>query len=224
MVKYFRKRLYRRKRRLPSGRRLPRSGTMAAFYGRGSGLRMAARSLYSYKQIVLNPTGIGPVNVPAASTFLGAYNFQLSQAGGNVGPFTQLYDQYRIKKIVWQLIPKWNSSDIDTTNNGGNLPMVATCIDYDDSNTPAAFGDIIQRQNAKLHRAGSKIITRTLVPCANFVVDATTGALNAKKSPWLDIANISVPHYGIKLGITGVAVPQDYEVVVKYYLQFRQVR
>lgn len=208
-----------RRRGMPSGRRAPRPRGMYVRTIRG-----AMKSIYSYKQIVLNPTSIGPVNVAAAGgTYLAAYNFQLSQVGGNLGPFTALYDQYRISKIVYQLVPKWNSSDLDTTHQGGNLPMIATCIDYDDGNAPANFGDIIQRQNAKLHR-GSKIITRTFKPCANFVVDASTGALSSKQSPWLDATNTSVPHYGLKLGITSVQAPQDYDVIVKYYLQFRQVR
>lgn len=221
MVKYIRKRMYRRKRALPSG---ARPGALVPYRRPMAGLRMAARSLYSYKQIVLNPTSIGPVSVPAGGpTYLQAINFQLAQVGGNLGPFTALYDQYRIRKVVWQLIPKFNVSEVSTgATAGGNLPMIATCIDYDDSNTPAAFGDIIQRQNAKLHR--SKIISRVLKPCANFVVDATTGALAVKQSPWLDITNVSVPHYGIKLGITSTQVDMDFEVVVKYYLQFRQVR
>jgi len=101
--------------------------------------------------------------------------------------------------------------------------MISTCIDYDDSNTPANIGEVIQRQNAKLHR-GSRIITRTFKPCANFVVDAAGGGLNSKQSPWLDVNNVNVPHFGVKLAITSVAVPQDYEVICKYYLQFRQVR
>lgn len=208
-----------RRRGMPSGRRAPRPRGMYVRTVRG-----AMKSIYSYKQIVLNPTGVGPVNVPGGGgTFLAGYNFQLGQVGGNLGPFTALYDQYRISKIVWQLIPKWNMSDIDSAATGGNLPMVATCIDYDDGNAPANLGDVIQRQNAKLHRA-AKIITRTFKPCANFVVDASTGALSSKQSPWLDATNISVPHFGIKLAIESVAVPQDYDVVVKYYLQFRQVR
>lgn len=219
MVKYYRKRRYGRKKRMPQGRRAPYGPMRSAFRG----LRGATRGLYSYKQIILNPTAIGPVSVPAGGpTFLQAVNFQLGQVGGNLGPFTALYDQYRIAKVVYQLIPKFNMSDVNTTVGGGNLPMIATCLDYDDSNTPANFGEIIQRQNAKLHR--SKIITRVLKPCANFVVDATTGALAVKQSPWLDITNISVPHYGVKLGITSTGVDMDFEVVVKYYLQFRQVR
>lgn len=180
--------------------------------------------LYSYKQIVLNPTLLGPVSVPAGGPdLLQGVSFNLGQVGGNIGAFTSLYDQYSIRKVVYQLIPKFNVSDPNTASAaGGNLPMIATCIDYDDGNTPANIGDIIQRQNAKLHR--SKIITRVVKPCANFVVDAASGALAVKQSPWLDITNINIPHFGIKLGITSTGVDMDFDVVCKYYLAFRQVR
>lgn len=189
--------------------------------------RMAMRRVYSYKQVVLNPTTIGPVVIPGASgDFLAAYNFQLSQVGGNVGPFTALYDQYKIKKIVYTLYPKFNTSDITQTvagTTGGELPMVATCIDYDDSNTPLNFGDVIQRQNAIIHRA-SKPITRVFRPSVNIVADAAVGGLMTKTSPWLDVTNINIPHYGLKLAIQGSSLDQNYEVVVKYYLAFKQVR
>lgn len=190
-------------------------------------IRAAARKVYSYKQIVLNPTTIGPVVIPGASgDFLAAYNFQLSQVGGNVGPFVGLYDQYKIRKIVYTLYPKFNTSDITQTvagTTGGELPMVATCLDFDDSNTPANFGEIIQRQNAKIHRAG-RPITRVFTPSVNIVADASTGGLMTKRSPWLDVSNINIPHYGLKLGIQGSSLDQNYEVVVKYYLSFKQVR
>lgn len=189
--------------------------------------RMAMRRVYNYKQVVLNPTTIGPVVIPGSSgDFLAAYNFQLSQVGGNVGPFTALYDQYKIKKIVYTLYPKFNTSDITQTvagTTGGELPMVATCIDYDDSNTPPNFGDVIQRQNAIIHRA-SKPITRVFRPSVNIVADATVGGLMTKTSPWLDVSNINIPHYGLKLAIQGSSLDQNYEVVVKYYLAFKQVR
>jgi len=217
-VRIARSKRYRKRYGLRSGRRAPLSGMRSVF----SPMRGAMRGLYGYKQIVLNPAAIGPVSVPAGGpNFLQGISFNLGQVGGNIGPFTALYDQYRISKVVYQLIPKFNVSDANL-GPGGILPMVATCIDYNDANTPANIGDIIQRQNAKLHR--SKVITRVLKPCANFVVDAATGALASKQSPWLDITNITVPHFGIKLGITSTAQDMDFEVVVKYYLQFRQVR
>lgn len=222
-MRIARSKLYRKRRRMgvPYGRRAPLRGMRGLF----SPLRGAVRGLYTYKQVTLNNPSFGPIAVLAgAGDYLAAYNFQLSQVGGNLGAFTSLYDQYKIRKVVWTLYPKFNSSDIQFSgSNGGELPMVTTCIDYDDSNPPPGIAEIVQRQNAKIHRAG-RPITRVLKPCANFVVDASTGALSNKQSPWLDLTNNTVPHYGIKLGIQASPVNQNYDVVVKYYLAFRQVR
>jgi len=152
--------------------------------------------------------------------------FTLAQVGGNVGPFTALYDQYKIKKVAYTLYPKYSSSDIAMAvggTTGGDLPMIATALDYDDSNTPPNFGDVIQRQNAIMARGG-KPITRVFRPSVNMVTDGTTAGLMTKTSPWLDVTNINIPHYGLKLAIQSSALDQFYEVVVKYYLAFKQVR
>lgn len=195
--------------------------------GRRSMIKNAMKAVYSYKQVVLNPTTLGPIGQTGGSgDYLAAYNFTLAQVGGNLGPFTSLYDQYKIKKIVWQLVPKFNGSDLQQgASLGGEQPMVVTCIDYDDSNNPANIGELMQRQNCKIQRAG-KIITRTFRPSCNFVIDAATGGLSQKTSPWLDVQNITIPHYGLKLGIQGMptGTEANFDVIVKYYLAFKQVR
>lgn len=210
-----------RKRRTPQGRKPYRSPGMLALQ---RPYRMATRPLYSYKQVVLNPSGIGGISVAAGSTYLNSYQFSLNQVGPNISAFTQLYDQYKIRKVVMTFVPKFNSSDIDAAGTtGGNLSMFASCLDFDDNSIPLAFGDVLERQNAKLHR--SKIITRVLKPCVNFNVSTgLTAGVSTKQSPWLDTNAINVPHYGVKIGITGVPVQQDYDIIVKYYLAFRQVR
>lgn len=187
-------------------------------------VRSVMKKIYYYKQPILNPTLLGPQTlIGGAGDLLGGVTINLAQAGGNVGPFTSLYDQYSIRKVVWMLIPRFNMSE---TTTGGQIPNVATCLDFDDGNAPANYGDVLQRQNAKIHR-GNKIIKRVFKPSCNFVVDASTGALAPKMSPWLDVANITVPHFGLKFAIQNT-VPTgtdlDYDVVVKYYLAFKQVR
>jgi len=188
-------------------------------------IRGTMRPMYNYKQIVLNPTGIGGISIAPGSTFLNAYQFNLQQlVGGNLAAFVQLYDQYKIRKVVIQFVPKFNVSDIDAAGTtGGNLSMFASCIDYDDASVPLTFAEVLERQNAKLHR--TKMVTRTLRPCVNFNVSTgLTAGVSTKQSPWLDTNATTVPHFGVKIGITGVQVQQDYDVIVKYHLAFRQVR
>lgn len=200
-VRIARSKLYRKRKRmgLPYGRRAPLRGMRGLF----APMRGAMARVYNYKQVTLNNSSFGPIGIPAGSgDYLKGYNFQLSQVGGNLAPFTSLYDQYKIRKVVWTLYPKFNSLELQVPggSSGGELPMVTTCLDFDDGNAPGSIAEIVQRQNAKIHSA-RKPITRVLRPCANFVVDATTAALANKVSPWLDVTNNTVPHFGIKLGI-----------------------
>lgn len=191
-------------------------------------VRGAMQPVYHFKQTVLNPAGAaGFTIIGGAGPALGAYSFNLGQVGGNLGPFTSLYDQYCIKKIVFKLIPKFTDSDLATAGGtlGSGIPLVATCLDYDDAIAPAALGDVMQRQNAKLHLS-NKVITRVWRPTCNFVVDAAGGGLSQKTSPWLDVTNISVPHFGLKFATqtTPTGIDADYDTVVTYYLAFKQVR
>lgn len=187
-------------------------------------IRSMMRPLYNYKQVVLNPLGVGSIVVPPTTTFLQSYAFDLQQVGGNLAAFTTLYDQYKINKVKIQFVPKFNVSDIDAAGTtGGNLAMVATCIDYDDDSIPGAIGDILERQNAKLHR--TKVFSRILKPCVNFNVSTgITAGVSTRQSPWLDTNSTAVPHYGVKIGITGTQVQQNYDIICTYYLSFRQVR
>lgn len=212
---------FRPKRRMPSGRKPYRS---AGLRGLMRPYRAAVRPSYTYKQTVLNPVGIPGISVAPGATFLNSYSFNLTQVGGNLAAFNQLYDQYKINKVAITFVPKFNSSDIDAAGTtGGNLAMVATALDYDDNSIPLSFGEVLERQNAKLHR--TKMITRVLKPCVNFNVSTgITAGVSTKQSPWLDTNATTVPHFGVKLGITGVQVQQDYDIIVKYYLSFRQVR
>jgi len=214
------RRRYARKPKPRFGRKPYRSAGMRSLM---RPWRAAARPLYRYKQVVLNPIGIGNISVGAGATFLNAYSFSLNQVGGNLGAFGNLYDQYKIEKVSITFVPKYTDSDIGTAPTGGQLPMIATCLDYDDATIPLTFGDILERQDAKLHRG--KMITRTLKPAVAFSVSTgATAGIALKQSPWLDVANTTVPHFGVKIGITGTSVVQAYDIICKYHLCFKQVR
>lgn len=193
------------------------------FYSAARSVRSMMKPIYNYKQTSLNPIGIGSINVPIGSTFLNAYSFSLNQVGGNLGAFGNLYDQYKINKVVMTFVPKFTDSDIGQAPTGGQLSMIASCIDYDDAVIPVSVGDILERNNAKLHR--TRVFSRVLKPCVNFNVSTGgTAGVSSKQSPWLDVTNTNVPHFGVKIGITGTAVIQSYDIICKYYLSFRQVR
>jgi len=214
------RRRYARKPKPRFGRKPYRSSGMRSLM---RPWRAAARPLYRYKQTSLNPIGIGSISVAPGTTFLNAYSFSLNQVGGNLGAFGNLYDQYKINKVVMTFVPKFNSSDVGQAPTGGQMSMIASCIDYDDAVAPLSVGDILEHNNAKLHR--TKVFTRVVRPCVNFNVSTgATAGVSTKQSPWLDVVNTNVPHFGVKIGITGTSVTQSYDIICKYYLSFKQVR
>lgn len=159
----------------------------------------------------------------SAGQFMAAFSFNLTAVGGNLSAFQQLYDQYKIKKIVYKIIPKFSQAMTDQNN----IINLSTCIDYDDTVPPASPAEVYQYQTCKMTR-GNAIHTRTFNPCVNFIVDGGTTAGNSiKTSPWIDMANPLVPHRGIKIGIEALPIgsnPLDYDIEVIYSLAFKNVR
>lgn len=209
-----------------SRKRLNKAGRIMVKAARARRMRLGRslmgpkqKSIYYYKQAVLNAPGIGSIVIPGgATTFLAGYSFNLGQlAAGNLAAFQALYDQFKITKVVLRLIPKGNLGPAGV-NPLGN---VASCIDYDDANPPATFDDVLERQNFKLTRYG-QIHTRVLKPCVNY--QTQLAGVSTKQSPWLDINSFTQPHFGLKYAITSTAQQQEFDTLLTFYLAFKQVR
>jgi len=191
--------------------------------GRYAGVRRRARisrqpKIYTYKQIYYKSSAF---QMTSGSPLLSTFQFTLNGAGGNVPAFTQIYDQYKISKVVIKFIPKFNMMASDV---GSSVNFVSV-IDYDDSNPLPNTGAAWQYQSCKMTR-GTAIHTRILKPSANALFDASSGALAPRKSPWLDCNNTSVPHYGIKLACNDLpagANALDFDLQVIYYIAFKNV-
>lgn len=144
----------------------------------------------------------------------------------SITEFTTLYDQYQIKGIKYTLIPKFSQADLQISSGSASaiLGNVWSVIDYDDVNTPVALTELLQYQNLKRTRMDG-VHSRYLVPKVNITMGANT---QPKARQWLDVAVTTTPHYGIKLwfdalsGVTNTEI--KYDLMVKYYLAFKNVR
>lgn len=183
--------------------------------------RSIGYNTYSYKNFYYKSSAFQVV--PGTDTF-GSINFALQ----GMIPVTQLsalqalYDSYSIKKCIVKLLPKFNS--IDTTAN--SLVPIFTVLDFDDSTLPTSLDQLYQYGTCRMTR-GSAPHVRTVLPCANVVVDGTTAGAMIKRSPWLDLGNSNVPHFGLKYGLPALpagASPLDYDLEVTTYVSFRGVR
>lgn len=147
--------------------------------------------------------------------------------------FSALYEQYRIFKIVVNLIPSSSQYVMNTTDGtGSSSPSVlASVIDWSNSSELAVLTDYERYQNFKMQSVFSKKIhTRIFTPACLIDTLSPEGA-NAfnvvSKEKWLSFINGQTYMYGLKvfLGAYSTAsTAQSYWIQVKYYLGFRNVR
>lgn len=151
--------------------------------------------------------------------------FSLNQVP-NFSEMTQLYDQYQIKAIKYTLIPKFTNNELNIGGgaSAGILGNVWSVLDYDDSTTPLTLQELLQYQNIKRTRQ-DKVHKRYFKP----KVAQTIGSnISPKANVWLDCNTASTPHFGVKLWFDALAGVSNtnitFDLVVKYYMAFKNVR
>lgn len=139
----------------------------------------------------------------------------------NFTDFTNLYDMYRINKVVYKIIPKYTQQTITALTN--NVQQIHSVLDYDDITAPGTISDLTQYQNHKMTR-GNQIHTRVIVPK---VLNTTAGLNTAPKSyQWLDCDNTGIVHRGLKLYIPApgsAGLTLSYDVEATFYVSFKHV-
>lgn len=205
-----RRRVARPRRRY--GRRYPRRPRL------GLGNRV-----YNFKRTLFLENSIG---VTAAGTlYSNHFGFTLGMLPAATD-FTNLFDQYRINKVVWKAIPKFNT--VNALSGAGNalLAQVHTAIDYDDSAalpTGTALSEITQYQTHRMHR-GTAVVRRTIVPKAELT--GSGASVFPKAYQWIDCDNTAILHNGIKVVIPKplpAGTEMWYDVQMDVYLSCKNV-
>jgi hypothetical protein len=130
----------------------------------------------------------------------GAYTITLSNFP-TATLFAGLFDAYMIKsvKILFQ--------NVSTLPSSGSYAPITTAIDYDDSTATVNLSD---RDTAMTVPAG-KYFERAFVPRVAVALygGSTFSAFGQMKNEWIDTANPSVPHYGLKYttGVSSTTLP-----------------
>lgn len=179
--------------------------------------------------------------VAGAQNF-GSYVFQLNQLP-NFTEFTNLFDQYRINKVVLKLIPQFNQSTYNvghpasTIPSGlpaGRNPRFYIVNDYDDDTNPASIDTLRQYAKVKVYPVmNNKIIKHIITPATQmqaYETLATTGYV-PKFKQWINCNDNNVPHYAIKWGIENTsAIFSDpalrctfFKVEATFYVSFKGV-
>lgn len=209
------------------------------YTGRRSTRRIYRRSRMSVNQhrFVRWDKSIDPANEPmtiscdfgSSGTSPAAFNFLLADVAAHA-EFTALYDQYIIDKVVvfFDYSPDVPMGSASSSANPF-FPKLWVKRDYDDSATPT-MTEMLQSNQTKCLRFSASRLTRAIVirpAFANEVYQSvSTTAYTTMRRQWLNCANDTVPHYGLKCIAQGLPSTTlgAITVRVKYFLRFKNVR
>lgn len=117
--------------------------------------------------------------------------------------FTSLFDQYQIRGVELELY--WSKNIAGESTAAYSTPMLWSVIDYDD----AANMTLTQLQQYPLVRTtnmgedGGRALRQSFRPVPRLQVPDGTGGTGYAPvldgNVWLDVANASVGHYGVKI-------------------------
>lgn len=157
----------------------------------------------------------------------------------NYSEFTQLYDQYKINKIVLKIYPFNNipSTANTTATSGGVGLIIHSILDPDNllvaSADEAGVNTLRQYQNYKtVNMSNKKYFKKVITPRMLEGVVNSAGTIvgnRVNKSYYIDCAYPSVPHYGVHLlyefiNPTTATVSYFLRIEATYYMSFKDVR
>jgi len=149
-------------------------------------------------------------------------SFKLSDLPGS-GSLVAVFDQYKIDAIEVWLIPNTN-----TTGNSAGFDgfTVSSVIDYDDDSTSGVTSATLQQYQNCVMTSRFEGVYRKWRPHAQSSLlnnsNALVGSGNVT-SPWIDCAQPSIKHYGIKLVFNATATTSILSVRARYSVSFRNV-
>jgi hypothetical protein len=170
-------------------------------------------------------TGTGGSYTPATGLISGTTNTifwslyfrlaDLSQANSDFGP---MFDAYKIEKVRVHFFPQMV---INYQGAAGVFSApVYTVVDYDDSSVLSAFNNIFEYQNCEIH-SPYKPFSVSLKP--RIAINTGTGFEN-KAAGWIDMADQTVMHYGLKGVFSQLSASTAWNIVCEYIVELRQVR
>lgn len=148
------------------------------------------------------------------------YSFQLSDVD-NYTEFTNLYDQYRIRRIDLQFIPFYTQS---TPGAGACSGVIYAAPDFDDISATASAA--LRQYPACQVFGQTERIQVTVEP--RLAVAAYSGTFTSYanlRDQWIDCNSPSVQHYGFKLAADASGgTANSFQVIGTYHLEFRSAR
>jgi len=193
---------------------------MASMATPAQSLDMSAdQRVYTFTESV----NFGPVSTSSAGgEVIYTQSFLLSHLPQS-SSLTAVFDQYKIDSIEVWITPNTN-----TTGNAAGFDgyIVSSVIDYDDDSTSGVTSASLQQyQNCAMTSRFEGIYRRWRPHAQSPLLNASNtqvGAANVT-SPWIDCAQPSIKHYGIKAVQTATSTTAILATRVRMTVKFRNV-
>lgn len=202
----------------------------------------AGSTVHAYKRRVILYGKDGPSSSFQVAPGVGfnslGLQFQLSDLP-NVSEFNNLYDFFKLNYIVIKIIWQANMTDSQNVASSGTaIPRLIWVIDHDDAVAPAATqaGATTLREYAKSKtfdfgtRRTCTIKFKPSILTENYVSGIATG-YTVSYNKWIDMANNTMPHYGLKAVMmcgqstgTNTEYAQYFDIECTYYFQCKDPR
>jgi len=159
--------------------------------------------------------------IASSTTVPSLYAFYFALSGvDQYASWAAVFDQYRIRSLEVWTQPRQTITSGVSVNPG----VLSTAVDYDDANSPATTGELYDYENALIGNGISVHYHRFHPHAAIATYAGAFTSYGNVESPWIDAASVTVQHYGIKAGWTVTDVIYTQDVMVKYHIEFRNVR
>lgn len=147
----------------------------------------------------------------------------------NVSEFTSLFDQWRIKSVVFRLDFPANYASSGANASPIVYPMLYYVLDYDDY-TNASINDMLQYPQVQMHNFAKDGYTPMMIkfspkPLRDIAGSGiSTGYGPMPTAPWIRTSDFTIPHYGLKIAFDwfgyAVANYMNFIVTIQYELEF----
>lgn len=148
----------------------------------------------------------------------------------NVTNFRNVFDQYRIRAVACQIMPRTNVQTYDTSQDLSFYSPLYWATDLDDAVPPVSLAAILELSSC---RSGSAFVPhrvffkpKPLLPI--FTSGTSTGISLGSNSRWIDTRSADVLYNGLKLAMKPGGASTDpsiyIDIVTTFYIQFRNVR
>ena len=157
----------------------------------------------------------------------------------NTAAFLSVYDQLKIRKVIVEICFDTNSV-VQPGPTGDGLPILYTCIDYDDVNAPVDADSVLAYSSSRTIQLGNTrtnggkqtlYLNKPTTQITSLETGAGAGFNPLWVSPWMSTDRHSAAHFGFKMWIdfptgllTTTSVQSTITFTVRQFVDFRNTK